>query len=100
MENKENPKPELSSYQVKEIERIQKDAAQKAQWRKEIEESESLQNFFKDYQPYSVKSFIDHLISQKSLWYNFGDFYERNNESEALQWETAAFEQLAIIQQK
>jgi hypothetical protein len=88
------------SAENKQIAEIINDNALKKQWRDELSRSVALQEFFKDYQPYSVEGFIDHLIGYKLLWHKYGDFYKEQNEKEALQWTTAAFEHLAIIQQK
>ncbi|HRI21625.1 MAG TPA: hypothetical protein PLA68_11760, partial [Panacibacter sp.] len=93
-------KPEIKSYHDQQIENANKAKEQLAKWKAEIESSESMQNYFKGFQPASVQSFINNYISKKSLWVNYGEHYKRKNEAEELQWETAAFKHLEYIQQK
>ncbi len=88
------------SAEDKQIAEIINDNVLKKQWRDELSQSAAVQEFLKDYQPHSVEGFIDHLISYKLIWHKYGDFYQGQNEKKDLQWHTAAFEHLAIIQQK
>ena len=72
----------------------------KKQWRKEIEENEAMQNYFKSFNSSSVKSFIDNYINNKMGWMRFGDFYKEKAEREASQWIELAHEHLQAILQK
>jgi hypothetical protein len=72
----------------------------KKQWRKEIEENEAMQNYFKSFNSSSVKIFIDNYINNKIGWMRFGDFYKEKAEREASQWIELAHEHLQAILQK
>ena len=100
MENEENQKPVIKSYYEQQVERMENEKIWKQRWKEEIENSETLNNYFKDFQPGSVTLFIDSYIMEKTLWFHFGEFYKTNNETEQLEWETRAFKELGFLQQK
>ncbi|HRI22715.1 MAG TPA: hypothetical protein PLA68_17265 [Panacibacter sp.] len=100
MENEENPKPEIKSYYEQQVERMENEKIWKQKWKLEMESSETLANYFKDFQPWSVASFIDSYIREKKSWFHYGEFYKTHNETEQLEWETQAFKELGFLQQK
>ncbi|NJM80760.1 MAG: hypothetical protein HC854_16210, partial [Flavobacterium sp.] len=45
----------------------------KIKWRKEMEQNEAIQKYFKSYKETSINSFIDDYLNKKYLWFRFGD---------------------------
>lgn len=72
----------------------------KIKWRKEIEENESVQNYFKGYKESSIRSFITEYLSHKYMWFRFGDMYKQLAEEAQTQWIDLAHEHLGVILQK
>ncbi len=100
MPEEENKEPEQKGFYHDQIEGAQKNINLQKKLREEMESSESIRNYLKDFQPASVKRFIDHYLLYKAMWINHGEYYTRYNEEEQLQWETEASEHLEYIQQK
>jgi hypothetical protein len=72
----------------------------KITWRKEIEQNETIQDYFKSYNERSVVSFVDSYINNKYLWYKYGDMYKRMSDENQSQWIVMAHEHLEAILQK
>ncbi len=72
----------------------------KIKWRKELDQNEAVQNYFKSFNPSSVEDFVNSYISSKHLWYKFGDMYKEIMDSNQSQWIELAHEHLQIILQK
>jgi hypothetical protein len=72
----------------------------KIQWRKELEQNEAVQNYFKGYQASSVKTFIDEYLNKKYFWFRFGDVYKQLSDDHKSQWIELAHDHLEIILQK
>lgn len=99
MENSEDTNA-LDKYTQDKINDALNEQKLTAQWRKEIEENEAMQNYFKSFNTSSVKNFIDSYISSKISWMRFGDFYKEKADREASQWIEQAHEHLQAILQK
>ena len=46
MENNESPKPQKKNYYEEQVERVKNDEEQKAKWRREMQQSETLHSNF------------------------------------------------------
>lgn len=99
MENSEDYNT-FDKYTQDKINEVLEEKKLRAQWRKEIQENEAMQNYFKSFNAASVKNFIDAYISNKISWMRFGDFYKEKAEKEASQWIEQAHEHLEAILQK
>ncbi len=80
--------------------KILKEEDRRKLWRKEMEESEAWQNYFKQFNPAHVDNFIDTYLTYKNMWLEYGDMYEKRQEENSIRWVTAATKHLEIIQQK
>ena len=72
----------------------------KDDWKRQLEKSEAIQNYFKNYLPSSVESFIKNYVHEKYMWHNFSDLYKDSIDDEGLQWVEAASVHLGYILQK
>lgn len=72
----------------------------KIQWRKELEQNEAVQNYFKGFQESSVSSYIDDYLNKKYMWFRFGDMYKKMADEHRSQWIELAHDHLEIILQK
>ncbi|OYU79929.1 MAG: hypothetical protein CFE23_11785 [Flavobacterium sp. BFFFF1] len=72
----------------------------KTKWHKEILENESIQEYFKDYNPHSIDTFILFYLTEKYLAYKYADSYERRVEEKRTRWIDAAYDHLKMIQHK
>ncbi len=72
----------------------------KIKWRKELEQNEAVQNYFKNYNNSSIDSFVNSYLSYKYLWYKYGNMYKQMTEDNQSQWIELAHEHLEIILQK
>lgn len=88
------------THQEHEIRRIKLREEFKEKFRKEIEADENIQAFFKGYNSYSVKSFVDGYVNKKMLVYEFADLHLRKVDQMDTQWVNEAEYHLGIIQQK
>jgi hypothetical protein len=69
-------------------------------WRKELDENEAITPFFDPYREGAKKDFLDHYIDAKYSWHQYGDTYQKINESRREQWIDEAHQQLEAILQK
>lgn len=72
----------------------------KIKWRKELQQNEAVQNYFKGFKETSISSFIDHYLNQKYFWFQFGDMYKKMADEQRSQWIELAHDHLEIILQK
>ncbi|NHN24562.1 hypothetical protein FIA58_002640 [Flavobacterium jejuense] len=72
----------------------------KIKWRKEIEQNEAIQAYFKGYQESSISSFINDYLQKKYMWFRFGDMYKKMADDHRSQWIELAHDHLEIILQK
>lgn len=72
----------------------------KTKWHKEILENESMQEYFKGFQPTTVDTFIMFYLTEKYLAYKYADSNEKRVEAKRSRWIDEAHEHLGIIQQK
>jgi hypothetical protein len=72
----------------------------KIKWRKELEQNEAVQNYFKNYKDSSIDSFVNSYLSYKYLWFKYGDMYKQMTDDNQSQWIELAHEHLQIILQK
>jgi hypothetical protein len=72
----------------------------KIKWRKELEQNEAVQNYFKGFKETSINSFVDHYLNQKYLWFRFGNMYKKMADEQRSQWIELAHNHLEIILQK
>ena len=72
----------------------------KIKWRKEMEENEAIQAYFKGYQESSISSFINDYLQKKYMWFRYGDMYKKRAEEQRSQWIEIAHDHLEIILQK
>lgn len=69
-------------------------------FKKEVLQNNSMQEYFKQFEKHSVENFIDSYCQDKVYWTMWGDRNLNDEESHSIKWETDAFEHLSIIQQK
>lgn len=74
--------------------------AEQEQWLKELEENEKVQQYFQRFLPFSVESFKQSYLSEKSMWMQHGSYYTESMELDEVKWVYSAFEHLQTIQQK
>ncbi len=91
---------DLPSYQKDQIERFKREEERRKQWRKEIEENTAMQQYFEQFSPESVKSFLDSYFVYKNLWVEYGAMYSKMMEDDSIHWVSKASEYLELIQQK
>ena len=84
----------------KEIQKLLDEKEVKIKWRKEMEQNEAIQTYFKSYSDSSVSSFVDSYINNKYLWYRFGAMYKRMADQSQSQWIEMAHDHLTVILQK
>ena len=85
---------------AKEMQKLLEEKEVKIKWRKEIEQNEAIQTYFKSYSDSSVSSFVDSYINNKYLWYRFGDMYKQMADQSQSQWIEMAHDHLTVILQK
>jgi hypothetical protein len=66
----------------------------------EINNNPDIQDYFKQFNPESVNSFVDLYLTYKTGWHDWGKFYLEQKEKSDLQWVEQAHKHLGIIQQK
>ena len=84
----------------KQIQELLDEKELKIKWRKEIEQNEAIQNYFKGYKQASIDSFIKEYLVHKYLWFRFGDMYKQLADDHKSQWIEIAHDHLEIILQK
>ena len=97
-ENKDEQ--DLPSFQKDKIEGIKREEERRKQWRQEMEENSSIQQYFEQFNPDSVKSFIDTYFVYKNIWVEHGDLYSRLMQEGEIHWASKASEYLEYILQK
>lgn len=104
MENPENDNSNLDKYTEERVENgiqeLLEEKELKIKWRKELEQNEAAQNYFKNYNATSVSSFIDSCLNSKHSWIKYGDMYKEIADKRETQWIDAAHEHLGNILQK
>jgi hypothetical protein len=100
MSNQENDGLDLTRHQQDKMGKMLSDSDRRKQWREEITTNQTLQDFFKQYPANSVNSFIEHILSHKTMWLDHGPMYLKEMEEEGIQWVNRAFNHLDFIQQK
>ena len=84
----------------KDIQDLLEEKKLKIKWRKELDQNEAIQNYFKNYSDRTVRNFVSDYVSKKYLWFKFGDMYKSMTDASQSQWIELAHEHLEIIQQK
>lgn len=101
MEENQNEDQSLDRYTKdyveKGINKLLEEKELKIQWRTEIAENESVQTFFKNYNPSTIASFITTFINYKYMAYCYGDMYARKAETKRSRWINKAHEHLQYI---
>lgn len=104
MEENPNEDQFLDKYTKENVEKginkLLEEKELKIQWHKEIAENPSIQTFFENYNPNSVKSFIDGYINKKYQVHSHADMFSRMAEEKRSQWINKAHEHLGYILQK
>ena len=72
----------------------------KIQWRKEIDQNEAIQEYFKRYRETSINDFINDYLHKKYMWFRFGDLYKKMADDYRSKWIELAHDHLEIILQK
>ena len=72
----------------------------KIKWRKELDQNEAIQNYFKSFNANTIEDFIGSYITKKYMWFKYGDMYKRMLDTNQSQWIELAHEHLQIILQK
>lgn len=100
-ENNENKLDKNSQdHYDKSIAKLLEEKQLKIKWKKEIEENQSIQNYFKGYNPDGIDTFVNMYLAEKYLAHNHADFYEKQIEKKRTQWIDLANEHLECILQK
>lgn len=100
-ENDENKLDKYSEDRYEEgVAKLLEEKQLKIKWRKEIEENESIQNYFKGYIPDSIDIFLKMYLTKKYLAHIHADFYEKQLEKKRTKWIDLANEHLEYILQK
>lgn len=104
MENKTNPEDEntdrYNSRYEKGVNELLEEKELKTKWHKEILENDSMQEYFKGFQPSTIDTFIQFYLTEKYLAYKYADFNEKRVEQKRSRWIDEAHEHLSIIQHK
>jgi hypothetical protein len=104
MENPADDNSNIDKYTEERVEsgiqELLEEKELKIKWRKELEQNEAVQNYFKNYSATSVKSFIDSYLNSKHNWVKYGDMYKEIADKRETQWIDAAHEHLGNILQK
>jgi len=95
-----NNEKKLTPYQQKEIDRINEAAEIRKRSEEELYANKAIQEYLANFNPDSVKTFIDHYLTDKTLWHQYGELYLRTKENHEMEWTEAANEHLTYIQQK
>ena len=66
----------------------------------QLQTNPDIQNYFKNYNEYSVEQFIACYCQQKTYWHQHGDFHLKLQEQDELKWIEAAWWHMEVIQQK
>lgn len=66
----------------------------------QLQTNPDIQNYFQNYNEYSVEQFINSYCQQKTYWHQHGDFYLKLQEQHELKWIEAAWWHMEAIQQK
>jgi len=103
-ENGNNEEEHLDKFTKERLEKnindLLKEKELKIKWRKEINESSSIQAFFSGYHPSSVESFITSYLGIKYYAFKLEDYFNRKAEERRDRWINKAHEHLEIILQK
>jgi methyl coenzyme M reductase subunit D len=86
-----------SEYRIR-IDKLRKEYIER--FKQQFREDPKIQEYVKQFRPFSVDSFLDTYAEMKVTAYQYAKFNERRNEQEDLQWINLAERQLANIQQK
>ncbi len=95
-----NLEQDLPSFKKEELEKLKREEERRKQWRKEMEENTAMQQYFAQFTPESVTSFIDSYFIYKNMWLEYGGMYSKMMEDNSIQWVSKANEYLEYIQQK
>lgn len=66
----------------------------------ELQTEERFVNYFKQFEPKSVETFIKNYASRKVIWYDVGESMRKYRKSKQAQWQENCFKALIHIQQK
>lgn len=67
---------------------------------RELRTADRFQHYFAAYHPASVEGFIDTYASQKARWFEWGPFFEEQNEKQRTRWIDKAHHHLGNMLQK
>lgn len=99
-ENDNNLDNHRQDHFEKSIEAISNEKELKIKWQKDIDGSQAAQNYFKDFNPISVKNFISFYLHKKYLAHLHADFYKSQLEKMHTKWIDLANNHLECILQK
>ncbi|MGB4775744.1 MAG: hypothetical protein WBP45_11260, partial [Daejeonella sp.] len=98
--DKEENKAPLSENDQKKIDEIYEEVEFLKKVKEELRTEERFVNYFKDFDPKSVDSFIDSYAHNRYMWMRYGPMYKKLNDEEDTKWINTAYEHLGFIQQK
>lgn len=98
-EEEENKIP-LSKNDQDKIDKIYEEAQFLKSVKEELRTEERFVNYFKDFDPESVASFIESYAHDRYMWMRHGPMYKEINDKEDTKWINKACEHLGFIQQK
>ncbi|MGB4775527.1 MAG: hypothetical protein WBP45_10165, partial [Daejeonella sp.] len=99
-DKEEENKTPLSKTDQDKIDKIYEEAQFLKSVKEELRTEERFVNYFKDFHPKSVDSFIDNYAYKRFLWMRYGPMYKKLNDEEDTKWINTAYEHLGFIQQK
>lgn len=89
-----------NEYYEKNVTELFEEKELKIKWHKEILENDSMQEYFKNFNPHSIDTFISFYLAEKYLAYKYADSYQRRADTKRSRWIDAAEKHLKIIQHK
>lgn len=103
-EHNNNESPRSDKFTEQRVEKGITDLLQekelKIKWRKELEDNPEVVAYFDNFRGNAMQDYLDYYISQKYLYYTYGDMYKNMSERKRNQWIDEAHEQLEAILQK
>ena len=95
-----NENQDLTPQQKKELDTLHWKIGFQKKVVEELKTNEAIQNYFKEFTPASVASFIEYYAVFKSKWHESGELWMKVKEEHELKWTEAGWWHLEMIQQK